>query len=114
MANLQSYPAPPGNKPIVIANVTGPSSYTQVSNGTPPTGGQSLKASDYGLSAIEYGDGGLSDNGQYAVQVIIPGNPIQSPVQTAILRWTVAATGAEVSGATNLSGRTARVLLWST
>lgn len=105
---LPDYPAVPGNKPFTIHDITGPASYAQVSNGTPPTGGQAVNASDMGLVDVEFAMDGYSDNGQYVAQPILTTRPNGGAPQL-ILRWVVAATGAEASGATNLSARTVRI-----
>jgi len=109
--NLPDYPAPPGNKNQVIATVAGPSSYTQVSTGTPATGGQVITAAQLGLVDIEFATCSLSDNGQYEANIIFDLNP-QNGVSSIRLIWVTAATGAQVAGATNLSGRTLRI--WAT
>lgn len=106
---LPDYPTPPGNKNLSIALITGPASYTQVTNGTPATGGQLVTAADFGLVSIEsVFSQGMSDNGQYAVQAIHSPNPAYG-TPSVRLRWLTAATGAEVAGAVNLSGRTVRL-----
>lgn len=105
---LPEYPAPPGNKQQVIATVPGPSSYTQVSVASPPTGGQTIKASDLGLVDFDMVDASGSDDGQYDIVVIYPKNPA-GPVTSVIFLWLTAATGAQVGGSTNLSSRTVRV-----
>lgn len=109
-SNLPDYPAPPGNKPVNIVNIVGPSSYTQISTGSPPTGGQVVKATDIGMQQIEFCFGGTSDDGQYGVEPILDGNPAGGASQMR-LAWYVLNTGAQVSGATNLSARTMRLFV---
>lgn len=106
---LPDYPAPPGNKNRVIATIAGPASYTQITPGTPATGGQVVNAADIGLVDIEFATCSLSDNGTYEVNVIFDLNP-QAGVKSIRLIWLTAATGAQVSGATNLSARTFRLI----
>lgn len=91
-----------GNRLAGLITWTGPASYSQISTGSPPTGGQSIPATAFGLKFL---DGivllGLDNTGAYGVEatVINPGK-----ATSALLLWFVAHTGAEVSGATNLSG----------
>lgn len=107
---VPDFPQSFGSKRAQIALLTGPASYTQVSVATPPTGGQSLKATDFGLKFIDFAIGGVSDDGQYEVVLTPAGAGVISPgTWTAI--WKVAHTGAEVTGTTNLSARTVRVFL---
>ena len=107
---VPDFPQSFGQKRVQIALLTGPASYTQVTVATPPTGGQSLKSTDYGLKFIDFAIGGVSDDGQYEV-VLTPtvNTPTGQASWTAI--WKVAHTGAEVTGTTNLSARTVRVFL---
>lgn len=117
-------PVPPGNIPWTIIDIDGPSSYTAISTGSPPTNGQTIKASDIGMLQIWAAEVMGSDNGQYTGQVYLNtgaggvGNPrsgatpnlSQSATQMQ-LQWITAATGAEVGGATNLSSRHLRLLV---
>lgn len=105
---LSEYPAVPGNKPMAVSTVAGPASYTQVTTGTTPTGGQTIQAKDLGLVSIQTMQVSGSDNGQYGCHVIYPGNP-QRGVSSVILEWFTLATGAQVAGAVDLSGRTVRI-----
>lgn len=107
---LPEYPAVPGNKPKVIQTLAGPASYTQIGIATPPTGGQVVLAQDVGLTAIEFATASLSDNGQYTVEVIFDSNPQYATSQIRLM-WCLAATGAQVAGAVNLSARTVRLSL---
>lgn len=106
---VAGYPSPPGNKQFSELKVDGPTLYTVISTGSPPTGGQTINASDFGLVSLE----GLivlsnSDNGQFGVRPIALKPDIQGcPAYT--LQWFTLATGAEV-GAVNLSARSVRLL----
>ena len=102
-----------GDRPYAIIDLAGPASYTVVTTGTPPTGGQAVTPATFGLTTGLEGVFmvGGSDNGQYIVQAFQAtsynqglGNP------TWIIQWIVAATGAEVTGSTNLSSRTVRLI----
>lgn len=110
MAQVPDFPQSWGSKRVQVALVTGPASYTQVTTGTPPTGGQTIKASDYGLKWIDFAQTMVSDDGQYQV-VLTPATALAGAQSSVIAVWKVAHTGAEVSAAVNLSGRTVRVLL---
>lgn len=79
----------------------GPASYTQVSTGSPPTGGQSIPASAFGLKFLDAIIMiSLDKTGTNGVEPIIV-NPGGST--SAILLWFVAHTGAEAAGSANLS-----------
>src|SRR5579872_546764 len=105
-----------GDRPYAIIDWAGPTSYTAVTNGVAPaqpTGGQAITPAAFGLSTGLEGIFvvGGSTSGTYTVQAFQTtsynqgyGNP------TWALRWIVAATGAEVTGATNLSGEIVRLI----
>lgn len=105
---LAQYPAPPGNKLMSVVNVTGPGSYTQITTGTTPSGGQTIQASDLGLTSIESAFVSLSDNGQFTAYPLFITNPAR-PTTSIQLMWITASGGAEVAGATDLSGRSVRL-----
>lgn len=86
----------------------GPASYVQVANATPPTGGDPVTAAECGLKAITMLFCGLSDNGQFLAQAT-PGVAGGGEPTSWVIRYVTAATGAEVAGAVNLSGRTFRM-----
>jgi hypothetical protein len=108
----EQFPCPPGNLPWTMADIVGPASYTQVTNGTPPTGGQAVSIAALGLPvSVIWGQCIASDDGQYSAEVILsPFNSLAGSQTGLILKWIVTATGAEVAGAVNLSARTVRVL----
>lgn len=110
MAQVPDFPQSFGSKRVQIALVTGPASYTQVTTGSPPTGGQKLNASDYGLKWIDFAIPMVSDDGQYEL-AITPATAVAMAPSAVIAVWKVAHTGAEVSGSTNLSARTVKVFL---
>jgi hypothetical protein len=105
-----------GDRPYAIIEWAGPSSYTQVSNGTAPatpTGGQAITPSNFGLGCGLEGIFmvGGSVSGTYVVQAFQTTAYNQgSNNATWLLRWVVAATGAEVTGTTNLSGEWVRLI----
>ena len=104
------YPQAVGAKPESICMHFGPASYTQVTVAVPPTGGDVVQATEFGLKFLEHCVASASTNGQYNVYVIFPslGLPPNAPT-SAILLWTVAATGAQVAGAVNLSAVAVRL-----
>lgn len=106
MAKLDGYPQSEGAKLGSVIEKTGPSSYTQVSTGSPPTGGQAVYASEFGLKYFDHVEGGLSDDGEYLV-FFTPAVDGKQPVTHGILFWMVAHTGVEASG--DLSARTVRL-----
>lgn len=104
------YPAPPGNKPVSMADIVGPASYTVITTGATPTGGQTVLASAFGLKMLEYVWASMgSDDGQYIGRCYL--NPFYDgmPSPSVLLQWVIAATGAEVTAAVDLSGRKIRL-----
>lgn len=110
--NLE-YPAPPGNKPFVLVDIDGPASYTAITPGTPITGGQEIivTPSGMGLNRIEWAQSMGDSTGTYDVVCYVSPFNRNNNTTTLILQWLTAATGAEVAGATNLSGSVIRVLM---
>lgn len=104
---LPEYPAPPGNKNMVVKTFAGPVLYGVIGIATPPTGGINILATDLGLTDIEWADVSGSDNGQYGARVIYPSQP-QSGVPNVRLQVFTLATGAEIAGI-DISGRTFRI-----
>lgn len=95
--SLQSYPTPPGSRRDAFTMKNGPSSYTAITTGTPPTGGLLVNASDFGLSDIEYAFVAVSDNGAY-VAYPMPASGQNQPQTQIRYMIVVAAGGAEASG----------------
>ena len=121
MAVTQLFPDSPrngawGDRPYAIIDFAGPASYTQVTNGTapaPPTGGQPINSGNFGLTAGLEGiiDVSGSVSGTYYVtpfQITSSNQGFGNPTWT--LRWSNAATGAEVAASTNLSNETVRLI----
>lgn len=117
----QKGPSPPGDEPWTIIDIDGPTSYTVITTATPPTGGQTILASDIGMTQIDAAEVMGSDNGAYTGQVYIIGGlgdprsgatpNFSQPGTKMLLQWITAATGAEVTGTTNLSARRLRLLV---
>lgn len=92
---LAGYPQSNGAKRESVVPISGSASYVAVVTGTPPTGGQSVPASAFGLKFFDHIAGGLSDDGQYIVTATLKGSP--GKATSAILLWAVAHTGAEAA-----------------
>lgn len=86
----------------------GPASYAVVVVGTPPTGGDLLLASEFGLKIITMAWGSVSDNGQFRAD-LTPTVGAKGEPTSWIIRYVVDATGVEVTAATNLSARSFRI-----
>jgi hypothetical protein len=101
-----------GDRKVVVTQHTGPASYTQITPGTPPaapTGGDAIGATACGLKFIEAvfvcGDSsgtysGVAFNPACSITGQLAGNG--AAATSVPLQWTVAATGAQVAGATDL------------
>lgn len=125
-----NYPKVPGDERVSVLDVTGPASYVEVIPGTPgppvtaPTGGQTIRASDFGLQEMDFVSAMGSSDGNYAVSVIplIPLNPGGSlsayrlpdgAFETCLLKWsTTVGPQEEVAAATDLSGSSVRLFAW--
>ena len=108
----EQFPCVPGNLPWTVVDIVGPTSYTQVTPGSPPTGGQAISISALGLPvSVIWAQTMGSDDGTYDVVALLsPFNSLAGSQTGIILEWITAATGTQVSGATNLSARTVRVM----
>ena len=104
-----SYPKVPGDGFESVVDVTGPVNYTQIA-GTPPTGGQVITAADFGLQSMDWVGAMGSDNGQYAAIVFPVPFTQGSSLNSVLLMWTLAASGAQAPPGANLSARTVRLL----
>jgi len=115
---LDGFPTSWGSNRASVMGVQGPDSYVQVVPGTAPavaTGGQTIRASDFGLKYFDYVSAGLTDTGINRVECI-PGDQSNAGPKgaclTYTLRWVVVATGAEVAGGvTTLATEYVRVLV---
>lgn len=112
---LDGFPTSWGSNRASVMGVQGPSLYTQITPGTPPavaTGGQTIRASDFGLKYFDFVTGGLSDSGAYRVEAI-PGDQSNAGPKgaslTYTLRWVVVATGAEAAGSADLDAEYVRL-----
>ena len=112
LSQSENFPKVPGDQPWTVWDHAGPSSYTQVTPGSPPTGGQVISCAKMGLPTnVVWAQSMGSDDGQYDIVCMLsPFNPGMPSATGLILKWVNAATGAEVAGATDLSGRTVRLM----
>lgn len=100
---LDGYPTSFGSSRASVMGVAGPAAYTQIVPGTAPavaTGGQTIRASQFGMKYFDYVVAGLTDSGVYRVECIPgdrSGNGPKGASQTYTLRWVVVATGNEVA-----------------
>src|SRR5712671_6513190 len=109
---LDGYPAGGfGDRYVSVVDHLGPVSYVVLTNGTPPTGGDSISAAEAGLKSISAAFAvGLSDNGQFMALVSVGVGGKAEPT-SFFISYFVRAGGAawvEVTAATNLSARTFR------
>lgn len=94
---LPDYPISIGNRRLAVATLTGPSSYTAVTPGTTPTGGQALSASQFGMKYLESVTFSLDSTGAYTAY-FSKASGAANAVTAGIVIWTVANGGAEASG----------------
>lgn len=104
-----SYPKVPGDSLWSMLDITGPTAYVPVVAGTPPTGGQLIPASNFGLQSIDWVQSTGSDNGGFDIVCIPMPFSLGNPMPAVLLMWVNALTGAQAP-AGNLSARTVRLL----
>jgi hypothetical protein len=106
---LPGFPTDVGGKRLSCIDHAGPASYSQVVTGSPPTGGDTVTAVEFGMKWLDAVWGcALSDDGQYEVE-LSPAGSANEP-SSFIAEWIIAATGAQVNAATNLSARKIRLM----
>jgi len=106
---LDGYPqGHAGDRYASCVDHVGPASYAVVVNGTPPTGGDPITAAEFGLKALTMVWGSISDNGQY-LAICTPGVSGKGEPTSWTIMYVTAATGAQVTAATPLNGRTFRL-----
>lgn len=104
-----------GDRPYAIIDIQGPNPYVPIVNGTspnPPTGGQPVTPSTFGLVAGLEGIFSVANSltGIYRVEAVQLTSYNQGlPNTTWALRWVIAATGVE-AGSVDLSGEVARLI----
>jgi hypothetical protein len=92
-----------GAKQKGILKHYGPASYTVVTTGTAPAGGDSVSASQFGLKVIESLSISGDNTGAYFVVAVPDTNTSGLAGNTYILRWFTAVGAVEVVATTNLS-----------
>jgi hypothetical protein len=98
-----------GDRYISVADHAGPASYATLVVASPPTGGDTVSVAEFGFkSSITAVMQGMSDDGQYLVKAVDT-QPGRGEIKTLQMIWVVAATGAQVANATNLSARKVRL-----
>jgi hypothetical protein len=107
---LDGYPRDIIGKRFCVGTHVGPASYTAITVASPPTGGDTLYAKEFGLKAFDSVAPLSSDNGQYGAVAVFPEGITKGSTSCKLL-WKTLATGAEVAPATNLSARTLRILV---
>lgn len=124
MANqfLPGYQSRVGAKIYSIFDHSGPASYTQVTPGTTPVGGDLVNAIDLGMGGIERFESGLDTTAQWSVSAIPVSGGFGNAIPTVRLKWTALVTatvggqaqtaGSEAAAATNLSTFNIRAGAW--
>lgn len=111
-SNLDGYPRDVIGKRLSVATHAGPAAYAVVVPGSPPSGGDTLRASEFGLKSFDAVLPMTDDTGTYTGYAVFP-NGIGVPSPTCILEWFhIGSTGLEVTVGTNLSARKMRILAW--
>ena len=107
-SKIISSPNPLGDHLFVVLDHTGPSSYTQVTAGATPSGGDSIGAQECGLKFIEGVWASGDDTGSYLPVPLA----MLSPATSAIVGWWITSGMTQVAGAVNLSARHTRLIVW--
>lgn len=107
----EDYPVPTGNRRVSLITLTGPAAYDVVVPGSPPTGGQAIQASMFGLKWLEMVVCSLSDTGSHTA-VWTPATDGKKPVADGVLMWVDAATWLEVLTQADLSAKVLRLMAW--
>lgn len=105
---VKGFPVTIGGKQYSVIDHTGPTSYTQVTPGNPPTGGDIVTAAAFGLKAIEMMEVTMDNTATYDPDPCLAQTDILPRTQIT-LRWFAASGRAEVAGATNLSASHVRI-----
>ena len=109
MSVFADYPAPPGNKRVSVAEILGPSSYTQISAASPPTGGVAVTANELGLKEIEFAWVTANNSGTYGARVIFDSTYAGRAAPSIRLQVFTLSTGAEASAKADLDAVKFRV-----
>jgi len=103
----KGYPFNFGAKIYSIVDHTGPASYTQVTTGATPSGGDTITAAACGMKYIESIEIDADNTGVYDIIPVSP--PDALPRTSWILRWFTASGRGEVAATTNLSASHVRI-----
>lgn len=105
--------APPGNLPEAILEWTGPASYTVVTTGAPPSGGDTFPASLLGVNQMLLVIGSASYSGHFQVVPVRVSPSLWTLEWRSLVTATVGGqaqtTGTEAAATTNLSAETVRL-----
>ena len=107
--------APPGDEPYCRVVWKGPASYTRVTAGSPPTGGDPIVAATFGVNRIVYIQANTSYTGNFMIL------PIRATDSSWSLKWVSLVTATvggqsqtaftEAAAGTNLSAELAKILV---
>jgi|ERR1041384_678156 hypothetical protein len=106
---LPDFPISIGNRRLSVITLTGMNPYVFVTSGSPPTGGQALLASQFGLKYLDSVFCDLDNTGVYTA-IWTPTSSTPNGVIAGILMWfTANAGGGGEPGSVDLSAKTIRV-----
>lgn len=105
---VKGFPQSNGGKIESVIDHTGPASYTVVTPGTTPTGGDSVSAAAFGMKYIENLEASGDNTGTYNVVCIRTGTDALGSA-TWILQWLTTVGNVEVVGTTNISAKHVRL-----
>jgi hypothetical protein len=96
MGFIPGFPTARGGKRECVITKVGPTSYTVITTGAPPTGGQDVTAAEFGMKYIEFLEASACDNGLHVIRCI----PTSSSPKCTVwkLQWCLAISGQETSG----------------
>ena len=105
--------SPPGDEPYARVRWTGPKSYTQVTAGAPPTGGDQVNASQCGVNMIVLVLGDSSYTGRFQIVPIRVSDKIWALKWISMVTATVGGqsqvAGTEAIAATDLTGESVKL-----
>ena len=102
------YPAPPGSQLESISTHVGPALYATLVQGTPPTGGDTLNADEFGLKFFDSVEVlGLDATGTYTALPIWDSGITGQPTSVKLIWYSAGLV--EVANATPLSAYTLRI-----
>ena len=109
MSAIDGYPQPEGAAIETVGTHVGPASYTAITVASPATGGDKLEAAELGLKFFDSVEVlGTDITGQYSAMPVWSEGITGQPTSVKLL-WFLAVSGAEVTGAVDLSAKTLRI-----